>query len=202
MLDTKARELKGKAVGSGLKPCLWCSPRAWVPELPCRHSKTGGSRAFHKRETKSELSQSWYKADVRLCPTLDPRNIDSVVSVSVFWDPLPQRILQKSRSHLILKQEGKGLEEKNFPVNVFLCYPGYCAIRSQVSYQVVWGEVCLLIMLDHYEVLLFGVVLSISLQDLDSHAHYADEKAEAHKGCANQGPPTVHGRARILLPVS
>lgn len=50
MLDTKARELKGKAVGSGLRPLSVESlqsqrlvlPRAWVPGLPRRHWKMGG----------------------------------------------------------------------------------------------------------------------------------------------------------------
>lgn len=49
-------------------------------------------------------------------PTLDQRNVDSLVSVSVFLDPLSQKNCKNQGD----KQEGKVPEEKNFPVNLFL----------------------------------------------------------------------------------
>lgn len=85
MLDTKARELKGKAVASGPRPRLWCPSGAWVPELPCSHSETGDQELF----TKEKPSLSCHSPDAKQmadCPTLDPRRVDSFLSVSAFWD--------------------------------------------------------------------------------------------------------------------
>lgn len=51
--------------------------------------------------------------------------------------------------HLRLKQGEKGTCGKAFSSeSVFLSHPASAA-RSQMSYEVVWGEVCLLITLGH-----------------------------------------------------
>lgn len=70
MLDTKARELKGTAVGGSRTLSVGLSARAWVPELPCRHSKTGvqGGGELITGETKSELSQPCQETVVRQVP--------------------------------------------------------------------------------------------------------------------------------------
>lgn len=94
-----------------------------------------------------------------------------------------RRICQNSRSRLRLKQRERYSRKGVFQLLCFyqLLLPLGCVFT--MSYEVVLGDVCSLMMFDLY-LLLFRVVLSTSLC---AHPHCADEKAEAHEGQAVQG---------------